>query len=322
MGRNCENPGSILYHAQVYRFSHVKGHQDDALYEWCKIRNPLPRISHYNIAMDKVAEQCRTDGSQPTMTTVLQSSKIALVLNSAVVTSNVEAAIKHAMKYEPVQTYLCQRNQWTLETFQLVDWTSFGRYFKSILMAKRIKAAKYMSDWQNTGSQKEKYARSKTIKDPLEEEEYQAISRCPMQCRNCKNPQHCLHCTNHPKPDEIKRCINSIAKWMMKVGTSLPLKIIILKAMREWLQEGKVESDWTFTPDDEHASLPQAFHEQKHIGWQTWTAIQQSEYSKQNQRRINSTEELTTQTLLWKPVGCQPYQAGCLHEPQYVANSQ
>ena len=109
---------------------------------------------------------------------------------------------------------------------------------------------------------------------------------------------------------------------MSTVGTSQPLKIIILKAMREWLQEGKVESDWTFTPDDENASLPQAFHEQKPIGWQTWTAIQQSEYSKQNQRRINSTEELTTQTLLWKPVGCQPYQAGCLHEPQYVANSQ
>jgi len=61
----------------------------------------IARITHYNIAMDKVAEQCRTDGSQPTMTTVLQSSKIALVLNSAVITSNVEAAIKHAMKYEP-----------------------------------------------------------------------------------------------------------------------------------------------------------------------------------------------------------------------------
>jgi len=44
------------------------------------------------------------------MTTVLQSSKITLVLNSAVVTSNVEVAIKYAMKYEPVQTYLSQRN--------------------------------------------------------------------------------------------------------------------------------------------------------------------------------------------------------------------
>ena len=78
------------------------------------------------------------------MTTVLQSSKIALVLNSAVVTSNVEAAIKHVMKYEPVQTYLCQRNIWTLEMFHLIYWPSFGRYFKSIPMAKRIKVAKYM----------------------------------------------------------------------------------------------------------------------------------------------------------------------------------
>ena len=194
-----------------------------------------------------------------------------------------------------VQTYLCQRNQWTLETFQLVDWTSFGRYFKSMSMAKRIKAAKYMSDWQNTGSQKEKFACSKTIKDPWEEEEYQANSRCPMQCRNCE----CLHCTKHPKPDEIKRCINSIAKWMSTVGTSKPLKIIILKAMREWLQEGKVESldlstgwrtrqspsgfSWTETN-----RMAQFF---KGRISQTWTAIQQSEYSRQIQHRINTNDD-------------------------------
>jgi len=123
-------------------FSHVKGHQDDALYAFCKVRSPLPRIE-----MDKLAEQCRTGGSQPMMTTVLQSSKIALVLNSSVVTSNVEETINHAaMKYEPVQTYLCQRNEWTPTTFHLIDWQSFGRYFKSIPMAKRIKVSKYIRE--------------------------------------------------------------------------------------------------------------------------------------------------------------------------------
>ena len=35
-------------------FSHVKGHQDDGvLYALCEVRSPLPRIAHYNIAMDK-----------------------------------------------------------------------------------------------------------------------------------------------------------------------------------------------------------------------------------------------------------------------------
>jgi len=88
--------------------------------------------------MDKLADQCRTEGSQPMMTTVFQKSKIALVLNSSVVTSNEEEAINHAMKHGPVQTYLCQKNEWTLDTFQLIDWKSFERYFKSIPMAKRI----------------------------------------------------------------------------------------------------------------------------------------------------------------------------------------
>ena len=86
---------------------------------------------------------------------------------SSVVTSNVEEAINHAMKNEPAQTYLCQRNEWTQDTFQLIDWQSFGHYFKSIPMAKRIKVSKYIHDWQNTSSRTENVARSQHRKDPF-----------------------------------------------------------------------------------------------------------------------------------------------------------
>ena len=118
-------------------------------------------------------------GIQPTMTTVLPRSEIALVLNSNVVTHNVKDAISHAMKYAPVQTYLCQRNEWTPETFKQP-------------MAKRIKVPKYVHDWQNTGSQKEKFARSNHRKEPLDEAEYQAFSQCPMNCGEHEGPQHYL----------------------------------------------------------------------------------------------------------------------------------
>jgi len=83
-------------------FTHVKGHQDEVLYASCKVRSPLPRLAHYNIEMDRLAGQCRNAGIQPTMTTVLPRSEIALVLNSNVVTHNVKDAISHAMKYAPV----------------------------------------------------------------------------------------------------------------------------------------------------------------------------------------------------------------------------
>jgi len=84
---------------------------------------------------------------------------------------------------------------------------------------------------------------------------------------------------------------------MTKVGTSKPLKIAILKAMKAWLKDGEVGPEWTFPQDAEDASLPQALDEHKQIGWHnffkgrishTWTTIQQSEYSKQNQQRINN----------------------------------
>jgi len=84
-----------------------------------------------------------------------------------------------------------------------------------------------------------------------------------MSCGSCENPQHYLHCTKNPKPDEINRCVNSIAKWMTKAGTSKPLMIIIIKAMREWLKAGTLEVDWNFQQDEDHADLTQALAEQQ-----------------------------------------------------------
>jgi len=58
--------------------------------------------------------------------------------------------------------------------------------------------------------------------------------------------------------------------------------------------------DWNFPEDEDHAGLTQALAEQQQIGWhnffkgrisQTWTAIQQSEYSRQIQHRINTNDD-------------------------------
>jgi len=108
-------------------------------------------------------------------------------------------------------------------------------------MAKRIKVSKYIHDWQSTGSQKRKVC---TRKDPLEEEAYQEFSRCPMSCGSCETPQHYLHCTKNPKSDEINQCVNSIAKWMTKAGTSKPLTIN--QSNERMALKGTLEVDGTF----------------------------------------------------------------------------
>jgi len=86
----------------------------------------------------------------------------------------------------------------------------------------------------------------------------------------------------------------------MKAGTSNTLKILILKAMKAWLTEGTLELDWNFPEDEDRAGLTQALAEQQQIGWhnffkgrisQTWTAIEQSEYSRQSQHRIHTHDD-------------------------------
>ena len=50
-----------------------------------------------------------------------------------------------------------------------------------------------------------------------------------------------------------------------KAGTSKPLMIIILKAMREWLNEGILEIEWDFPEDIDHEGCTQALAEQQLI---------------------------------------------------------
>ena len=89
-------------------------------------------------------------------------------------------------------------------------------------------------------------------------------------------------------------------KMDAKAGTSKPLMIIILKAMREWLNEGILEIEWNFPEDADHEGFTQALAEQQQIGWnnffkgrisKTWTETQQRKYSRQSQHRIDSNDE-------------------------------
>ena len=71
--------------------------------------------------------------------------------------------------------------------------------------------------------------------------------------------------------------------------------------MKAWLKDGTfLEIDWNFPEDDDHAGLTQALAEQQQIGWhnffkgrisKTWTTIQQREYSRQSQHRIDTNDE-------------------------------
>ena len=136
------------------------------------------------------------------MATVFPRSEIALLLNSNVVTQNVKDAISNAMKYAPVQTYLCQRNEWTPETFKQNNWLAIIRALHEIYTyGQENQSIQILQDWQNTGSQKEKFARSNHRKEPLDEAEYQEFSQCPMNYGEHEGPQHYLHCRMNPKPD-------------------------------------------------------------------------------------------------------------------------
>ena len=53
MDRNSAHPDLLTMRKRILSW---KGHTDDTLYAFCKVRSPLPRIAHYNIEMDHLAD--------------------------------------------------------------------------------------------------------------------------------------------------------------------------------------------------------------------------------------------------------------------------
>ena len=171
------------------QFLHVKGHKDDFILKGNQ-QGPLNRHTYWYVQMDKIAKDTRKQGKVQ-HTPFLASSKIALMVNSSAVTSNIQQVIRTTLLSESLENYLKERERWSAETFSLVDWKAMGRAMKSLSIHKQINAAKYMFNWQNTGEQKQRFERSLALQEERAEEQ---VNLCPLNCGCTETAQHFLQC--------------------------------------------------------------------------------------------------------------------------------
>ena len=80
-----------------------------------------------------------------------------------------------------------QRNDWTKEIFNSIDWDAHESYLTKLPYLKAVKVIKYIHDWQNTGAQKELFD-SKRHEPEHQHHKYQ----CPMKCGRQETAQHFL----------------------------------------------------------------------------------------------------------------------------------
>ena len=168
-------------------FFHVKGHQDDM--DHCDgQQGPMTRDAYWNIQMDRLAESYRL--KQPTpLTTVFSTTGAAFIYKNQVITTTVGQKIRDLLHSKPLWTYIQQKENWTDDVFDSVDWPAFEWCMNKLSVHKRINVTKYVFNWQNTGRQKQLFELGRAAR---KEREPQDVGQCPMGCSEHEDSQHYL----------------------------------------------------------------------------------------------------------------------------------
>ena len=133
---------------------HVKGHQDSMYSDG--FQGPLTSDAHWNIKMDALAATKRLT-TLTSFTSCFQSTGICLVNGNTVITTDVGLCLKDKLLSPALKDYICDKEEWDHDTFNLVHWAALERCLGKMSIHKSINAAKYMFNWQNTGRQKQHF---------------------------------------------------------------------------------------------------------------------------------------------------------------------
>ena len=240
-------------------------HQDDFIRKGNK-QGPLNRHAFWNVQMDKLAESTRKHGNaQPTP--FLASSKIALMVNGSAVTSNIPKVIRDALISDLLEQYIKEKERWSADTFSLVDWPAMGRAMKSLSIHKRINAAKYMFNWQNTGEQKQRFEQSLATQEDRPEER---VNLCPLQCGCTETAQHFLQCQILRDARILDQCYSSVNRWFARHITHPVLQRILMNAIRAWIDETELETTVDMPRELQVWGMQEALNEQHRIGWHSF----------------------------------------------------
>ena len=243
-------------------FHHVKGHQDDLYYKDGK-QGPMSRDAHWNIQMDRLAESYRLNQPTP-LTAVFTSTRAAFLHKEHVVTTKVGQKIRDIIHSRPLRLYIQDKESWTDEVFDSVDWPAFERCMQKLSIHKRINVTKYIFNWQNTGRQKQLFEMRQAERegrDPCD------VGQCPMGCGEHEDSQHYLRCTKLRDARAMDTSFGMLQKWMKKVHTYSEIEVIFMIGLRHWTESGTPKAIWELANGPYRQQLEEAIYEQNQIGW-------------------------------------------------------
>jgi hypothetical protein len=109
----------LLNAMPVMQLQHIKGNQDKN-----NDFHRLPLLAQLNVEADELANRYQRElGMHEPAVLMARWAGAHLVLPEGTVTSHYEAALRYHASAEPLRIHLRERNQWSKQTFDTINWT-------------------------------------------------------------------------------------------------------------------------------------------------------------------------------------------------------
>jgi hypothetical protein len=162
---------------------------------------------------------------------------------------------------------------WSMDTLKLVDWICVEKFLKKQTPISRCKIVQMMHNWQNTGSQKEKFLEAEfhgNLTSKIQDEKCSRVSKCPLGCNQTEVPFHFMQCNKDVMYESRDVELLNMEKALIKLKTAPSLQEAIIQGIRCWTDDVEYDLD-----SESHELLFSEAHtylleRQGQIGWESF----------------------------------------------------
>ena len=233
---------------------HVKSHQTT--------NGQVPLEVRLNEECDRLAKERVFNNdfrirSKPTAYAA-PSAKVSVYLKGSLITNNVRERFIEAGQRNNLTEYLRERNEWSMETLEAVDWDLFSIAIEKVYQSSKSRFSriiKFNHNLQNTGRQKRLFTTGNTS-EPV------ASDRCPLCNGHEETTMHLYSCSDPTLRDIIEKGTHEIEEALR--NRHLPPQMWKAIARGIWtVQSGNDPAGW----EPNNLQIAEAYRDQTFIGW-------------------------------------------------------
>ena len=171
-----------------------------------------------------------------------------------IITRDYASHIRQAVHTPHHQKYICEKENWTDDTYNTINWQAAGTAFAKRPLNSRIRLTKYMHNWL-----------------PLGETMKRIDPNSPTTCPSCKTVEettdHIMRCGSETRHTKRQEQLIDLREKLDEIGTPDNLKEVMYTGIQGWISNSDYQHPTARYSTGNKRLLQIAIRNQNHIGW-------------------------------------------------------